>query len=108
MADEDLSLETSKACIRRSRLLVSTDSGPRHIAAAFDVPTVTLYGPIDYRWSQNYAAQAIRLFDPLDCAPCGKRTCPLGHHRCMEDLTPQRVMAAVNMLLSQSEAKRAV
>ena len=103
MADEDLSLETSKACLRRSTLLVTTDSGPRHIAAAFDVPTVTLFGPIDPRWSRNYATHAIDLFDQLDCSPCGKRVCPLGHHRCMNNLTPDRVLVAVKALLDQSE-----
>ena len=107
MADQDLSLEASKACLRRSDLLVSTDSGPRHIAAAFDVPTVTLFGPIDPRWSHNYATRAIDLFDHLDCAPCGKRICPLGHHRCMNDLTPDRVFTAVTALLGQSEADQA-
>lgn len=107
MADQDLSLEASKACLRRSRLLVSTDSGPRHIASAFDVPTVTLFGPIDPAWSRNYATASIELFDQLDCSPCGKRVCPLGHHRCMNELTPARVHAAVNTLLGHSEADRA-
>ena len=107
MADQDLSLEASKACIRRSKLLVSTDSGPRHIASAFDVPTVTLFGPIDPAWSYNYATQSIEMFDQLECAPCGKRVCPLGHHRCMNDLTPARVQAAVHALIGRSEADRA-
>ncbi len=107
MADQDLSLEASKACIRRSSLLVSTDSGPRHIASAFDVPTVTLFGPIDPAWSYNYATHSIEMFDRLDCSPCGKRVCPLGHHRCMNDLTPERVFAAVNALLGQSGAGQA-
>lgn len=107
MAKQDLSIEASKACLRRSNLLVSTDSGPRHMASAFDVPTVTLFGPIDPAWSFNYASAAIEMFDQLDCSPCGKRVCPLGHHRCMNDLTPDRVHAAVNSLLGQSEADRA-
>jgi heptosyltransferase-2 len=107
MADQDLSLEASKACLRRTNLLVSTDSGPRHIASAFDVPTVTLFGPIDPAWSYNYATTSIEMHDRLDCSPCGKRVCPLGHHRCMNDLTPERVHAAVNSLLGQSEADQA-
>lgn len=107
MADQDLSLEASKACIRRSKLLVSTDSGPRHIASAFDVPTVTLFGPIDPAWSYNYATQSIEMFDQLECAPCGKRVCPLKHHRCMNDLTPDRVQAAIHALIGRSEADRA-
>lgn len=107
MADQDLSIEASKACLRRSNAMVSTDSGPRHIACAFDVPTVTLFGPIDPAWSYNYASNSIEMFDQLDCSPCSKRECPLGHHRCMNDLTPDRVLQAVNALLGQSEADRA-
>lgn len=107
MADQDLSIEASKACLRRSTLLVSTDSGPRHIGSAFDVPTVTLFGPIDPAWSYNYASHSIEMFDRLDCSPCGKRVCPLGHHRCMNDLTPDRVHNAVNALLGQADAEQA-
>ena len=107
MADQDLSIEASKACLRRSKLLVTTDSGPRHIASAFDTPTVSLFGPIDPAWSYNYATSAIEMFDQLDCSPCGKRVCPLKHHNCMNGLTPDRVHAAVNALLGQSEAEAA-
>ena len=45
MADQPLDLGTAKACIRRSRMMVSTDSGPRHVAAAFGKPVITLRGP---------------------------------------------------------------
>ena len=102
LAKEDISFGTTKAIIRRSRLLVTTDSGPRHIASAFETPTVVLFGPIDARWSRNYQRQTIELTVPLDCAPCGERVCPLGHHRCMRDLTVDRVLAAVGGVLEGS------
>ena len=92
LADEDVRFGPTKAIIRRARLLVSTDSGPRHIAAAVGTPTITLLGPIDPRWSENYQAEAIQLHLPLECSPCGRRVCPLGHHRCMRDLTPEMVL----------------
>jgi heptosyltransferase-2 len=95
LASEDVSFGTTKAIIRRSRLLVTTDSGPRHIASALNTPTIVLFGPIDPRWSRNYQRQSIELTIPLDCAPCGQRTCPLGHHRCMRDLTVYQVLKAV-------------
>jgi heptosyltransferase-2 len=98
LAREDVSFGTTKAIIRRSRLLVSTDSGPRHLAAALGTPTVVLFGPIDPRWSRNYQRQTIELHVPLDCAPCGQRICPLGHHRCMRDLTVDQVLRAVERL----------
>ena len=102
-----LSLEASKACLRRADMLVTTDSGPRHIASAFDVPTVVLFGPIDPAWSYNYASHTMEMFDQLDCSPCGKRVCPLGHHQCMNDLTPARVHNAVHRLFGEFESERA-
>jgi len=95
LADETLSIGLSKACIRRARLMVSTDSGPRHFAAAFDVPVITLFGPTHIAWSENHYQRATHLQLELDCVPCQQRTCPLGHHRCMVDLSVDRVYAAV-------------
>lgn len=102
LAGEQPGLGLSKACVQRSQLMVSTDSGPRHFAAAFGVPLVTLFGSTDPRWSENYHWQAADLLQPLACSPCGRRTCPLGHHRCMRDLTPDRVFAAVQRMLDSA------
>ena len=102
LASEDVSFGTTKAIIGRSKLLVTTDSGPRHIASAMKTPTVVLFGPIDARWSRNYQRETIELSVPLECAPCGRRVCPLGHHRCMRDLTVDQVLAAVGRALEGS------
>lgn len=104
MADQPLDLGTAKACIRRSRLMVSTDSGPRHIAAAFGKPVVTLYGPTPPTWSENPTVVAIDLRLDLECIACQNRVCPLRHHRCMQDLTPEMAYAAVAKLLGMHEA----
>ncbi len=61
MADQPLDLGTAKACIRRGRMMVSTDSGPRHVAAALGIPVITLYGPMLPVWSENPTQQAINL-----------------------------------------------
>jgi heptosyltransferase-2 len=103
LAGEDVSFGTTKAIVRRSKLLVTTDSGPRHIASALNTPTVVLFGPIDPRWSRNYQRESIELSVRLDCAPCGCRVCPLGHHRCMRDLTVDQVLRAVGQTLGRSE-----
>ena len=95
MAEHDLSLGVAKACIRRSQLMVTTDSGPRHIAAAFDVPAVTLFGPIDFRWNDTKHPLAIDLQNHVDCRPCGESVCPLLHHQCMSEHTVDRVYAEV-------------
>lgn len=101
MAAQDLSLGVARACIRRSQAMVTTDSGPRHVAAAFNVPTIALFGPIEPRWSVNYNPHETALWEAMDCAPCGKYECPLGHHRCMKDLQVDRVFSSLRSLLAQ-------
>lgn len=93
-----LSLGLSKACVRRCDLLVTTDSGPRHFAAAFDRPVVTLFGPTHVAWTETYHARAVHLQKQVDCGPCQRRTCPLDH-RCMKQLTPAEVFDAAEGLL---------
>ncbi len=56
-----MSIGLSKACIRRSRLLVTTDSGPRHLAVAFGVPLVGLYGPTLPIWGANPHVREVSL-----------------------------------------------
>ena len=108
MADQDLSLGVARACIRRSQAMVTTDSGPRHVAAAFGIPTVALFGPIEPRWSVNYNPQETALWEKLDCAPCGQYVCPLGHHRCMKDLSVDRVFNSLRQKLSDLHPQQAV
>jgi heptosyltransferase-2 len=100
LVDYDLSVGLTKACIRRGDLLVSTDSGPRHMAAAFDRPVVSLFGPTHIEWTETSYAKAIHLQKKVDCGPCQRRVCPLDH-RCMKLLTPQEVFAAVEELLQR-------
>ncbi|MGD9720351.1 MAG: lipopolysaccharide heptosyltransferase II [Pirellulales bacterium] len=95
LADDDISIGLSKACIRRSRLMVSTDTGPRFFAVAFGVPLISLFGPTDMGWSRSHDPQEICLQHAVPCGPCGKRVCPLGHHDCMRLLSVERVYAAV-------------
>jgi heptosyltransferase-2 len=99
LADERLGLSTSKASIQRSRLMISTDSGPRHVAAAFGKPVVTLFGPTMPIWVENPTVCSVHLQLDLDCIGCGKRGCPLGHHRCMRELSVEAVFTEVVQLL---------
>ncbi len=84
---KDLPVGLTKACIRRARMLVSTDSGPRFFGLAFDKPVVTLFGPTDPAATVTYDENETPLSLGLDCQPCKQRTCPLVHHRCMQDLS---------------------
>lgn len=99
LADHTPSIGLSKACVRRATALVSTDSGPRHFAAAFDVPCVALFGPTHVGWSENYHAREIRLQKSVPCGPCQKKSCPLHHHRCMTELNVDEVFTSLAELL---------
>lgn len=102
LADQPLSIGLTKACIRRANLLVTTDSGPRHFAAAFGRPVVTLFGPTHIAWTETYYSKAIHLQKHVPCGPCQKRVCPTDH-RCMKLLEPAEVFAAVTGLLNHQE-----
>jgi lipopolysaccharide heptosyltransferase II len=112
LSDDPLSLGLTKALIRRSDLMVTTDSGPRHFAAAFNRPVVSLFGPTHIAWTETYFEKEVHLQLRVPCGPCQKRVCPLDH-RCMRDLSPAVVFDAATRLLmrhplaSNSEVRHA-
>jgi len=87
--------------------MVSTDSGPRHVAAAMGTPVITMYGPILPTWSENPTQHAVNLLLDLDCVGCGKRVCPLKHHQCMRNLSVDTVYAEVVKILQQGGSVKA-
>jgi heptosyltransferase-2 len=105
LADQALSIGLTKACVRRSALMVTTDSGPRHFAAAFRVPVVSLFGPTHIAWTRTYHPHAIHLHKPVPCGPCQQPVCPEGHHRCMVELTPDSVYHAALRFLRPGEGR---
>lgn len=107
LADDFPTLGLTKAAIRHARLLVTTDSGPRHFAAPFQVPVVTMFGPTHVAWSETHYERSLNLQLDMDCGPCQKRVCPLKHHRCMRDLSVNWVMKAVVSLLEQYPSRKA-
>lgn len=105
LADRPLSLGLTKACVRRLDAFVTTDSGPRHFAAAFDVPVVTLFGPTFIEWTETYYAKGINLQRKVPCGPCQLRVCPLDH-RCMTELSVSEARAATEDLLTRFPSGR--
>ncbi len=95
------SLDQALALIACAKAMVSNDSGLMHVAAAFDVPQIALFGsssplhtpPLSQRSTVIWLRDDPAYRPVLDCAPCFARVCPLGHTRCLNDIAPERVRA---------------
>lgn len=99
-ATGQLSLLASAALLSRASLLVSNDSAPLHLASAMNTPTIALFGPTVPALGFGPLAERRQLLEVVDlsCRPCGAhgpQQCPLGHWRCMRDLTVESVANAV-------------
>jgi heptosyltransferase II len=102
LADQPLGIGLTKACIRRSDLLITTDSGPRHFAAAFGTPVLTLFGPTHIAWTRTNHPMAWHVMHPVPCGPCQRPICPEGHHKCMRDLTAESVYRIARRVMTTS------
>jgi heptosyltransferase-2 len=101
-------LSQAMALIASSQAMLSNDSGLMHVAAAMGVPQVAVFGSSSPLHTPPLSDKAVVLWlkneasyqPPLDCAPCFERSCPLGHMRCLNDLTPERVEQAWREVVS--------
>ena len=99
MTDPVGSLDLLKALLERARLVISTDTGPRHLALWSHVPTVCLMGPNDSRYTDYALDRQIVIQKQLECVPCQRKECPLGTRQCMLDITVDEVLAAGDQML---------
>jgi len=96
-----LDLAILKSVLKRVDLLVTNDTGPRHYSEAFKKPLIVLMGPTSpVHTASNFDKLRVLRLD-LECSPCQKKVCPLGHHKCMRDLKPIDVTASIKELLSK-------
>ncbi len=95
------------AALSRARVAVTNDTGLMHLAGAVGVPVVALFGSTHPALGFAPAGPRDQVLSlDMSCRPCtlhGRRVCPLGHHRCLRDLTVGRVREAVFPLLDQPE-----
>ncbi len=95
---DKVDLELLKPLVRRCNLFVTNDTGPRHYAVAFDVPTVVIMGSTDPRYTAANLDHTAVLRKELDCSPCHKKVCPR-QHECMTGIRPVEVFAAAERLM---------
>jgi heptosyltransferase II len=100
-----LSLLASAELIGRARAIVTNDSAPLHLASAMGTPTLAIFGPTvpEFGFGPLAPSRIVAGNATLDCRPCdrhGPRRCPLGHWRCMKELTPVHIAALLDQLLS--------
>ena len=80
-------------------MFVTGDTGPMHLAATFQIPTVAIFGPTKVNeTSQWMNDKSIIVKRNLECQPCMKRTCPLKHHDCMNLIKAKEVLDAIKSL----------
>jgi ADP-heptose:LPS heptosyltransferase len=95
-------LQGTAALLRKARCTVAGDTGAMHLATAVGTPVVTLLGPTVAAFGfLPYNARATVLERDLSCRPCsrmGGPACPLGHHHCLELITPEEVETAIRKL----------
>jgi len=100
----EFTLQETGACLARAKVLVSGDTGVMHMATGVGTPVVALFGPtVEAFGFFPYRAPTAVLQQDLSCRPCsatGTARCPLGHHRCLVDLLPDAVAAAVERLVA--------
>ena len=85
--------------IKNLDLFITGDSGPMHIAGSFEVPTVSIFGPTkDSETSQWMTSKNVIIKKSVECQPCMKRECPLGHNNCMNHIGHDEVLRAIKTL----------
>lgn len=95
------------AATKRCTILLTNDTGPMHMAAAFGVPVVAVFGPTDWKTTAPYRQEQGIVRQPVDCAPCLLRECPIDH-RCMTGVTVEMVSQAAVRQLAQSDQPLAI
>lgn len=83
------------AFTHRCNFLVTNDSGTMHVAAAFNIPQVAIFGSTDWRTTPPHSDAAVIVRKDVDCAPCMLRECPIDH-RCMTRISVDDVIAAID------------
>ena len=106
LAANPVSLGELKALFSRVDLVISNDTGPRHIAIALGRKIISLLGPNNPDWTNFGYENEIRIIGDAPCAPCDKPICKISEHLCMQAITVEMVCDAAKRLLEDSHRKQ--
>ncbi len=100
-----LGILASAALLQRAAGLVSNDSAPQHLASAVNTPTVCIFGPTvpEFGFGPLAVNSVVAGIEELACRPCdrhGPQRCPLGHWRCMREVSSSEVFGLLTRTLS--------
>lgn len=99
----EVSLTQSIGLVSMASGVASNDSGMMHVAAAFEVPQVAFFGSSDPKHTPPLSKYASPLWLGLDCSPCHKRQCPLGHLKCLKDISSDKAFTELVNQITQKK-----
>ena len=91
----ETSLDEAMAVIGLSKTVISNDSGLMHIAAALQKPQIAIFGSSDPKHTPPLSSKAKVIWLNLPCSPCHRRECPLGHLKCLKEISPEQVFNSI-------------
>jgi heptosyltransferase-2 len=102
LAEKPVTVGELKALFALADLVITNDTGPRHIATALGRKVIALFGPNDPAWTETGCENEIKIVGKAPCAPCAKPVCKEKKHLCMEAITVEMVCSAAEKLLENS------
>jgi heptosyltransferase-2 len=108
LSEKNVSLGELKALFSRASLVITNDTGPRHIAIALQRKVVTLFGPNDPAWTETNYENEIQIVGNVPCAPCTKPLCKKSQHLCMQAISTEMVYDAAKQLLGNNRKQAVV
>lgn len=101
LSQRPMTLGELKALFSKADLVITNDTGPRHIAIAFKSKVITLFGPNDPAWTETGYANEIKIIGQAECAPCARPVCKKERHICMESISVDMIFEAAEKLLAR-------
>ncbi|MCK4999641.1 MAG: lipopolysaccharide heptosyltransferase II, partial [Anaerohalosphaera sp.] len=103
LAKTQLTLGQLKALYANAALVITNDTGPRHISIALKRNLITMFGPNNPQWTQTGYANETQIVGKAPCVPCDKPTCSMNEHLCMESITVEQVCQAAEKYLTKHQ-----